>query len=75
MIPIPRGFVDAHELVPAETLFPPEALEHEKKAGDELGRLRREVDADKSHAAGRLYYKGRDAWGVPFPSHQEKIKR
>ena len=70
-IPVPRWYCDQFDIKFADELFTPEEIELEHKSGDDFGRLRAGEDRQKPRAAGRLYFKGVDAYGNEFPDHQK----
>lgn len=71
-IPIPRYFADEFSVKFADEVLSPEAISEEYKIAEEFSRLRSGEDTTKNHLAGRLYFKGEDAYGNKFPDHQRK---
>lgn len=69
-IPIPRYYADKFSLSYADEFFSEEEIDLEHKTGAEFGRQRAGEDQQKTHAAGRKYFEGIDAWGNEFPDHQ-----
>lgn len=70
-IPIPRYFADEFSIAFDKDVFNEEAILEEHKTNVEYGRLRRNEDMNKPHTAGRLYFKGLDAWGNSYEDHQK----
>lgn len=71
-IPIPRYFADSFSIAFDKDIFSEDVLAEETKANVEYGRLRTYEDVLKNHTAGRLYFKGIDAWGNPYDDHQKR---
>lgn len=69
-IPVPRYFSDTFTVQFGNEILSPEAIQQEYEAGAEFMRLRNGEDTTKNHLAGRLYFKGEDAFGNKFPDHQ-----
>ena len=74
IVPVPRYFVDAFEIVSGEDIFSPEMLREEQLQGDKFAGERSGPDQKKPHQVGKLYWRGRDADGRNFPDHQRKLK-
>lgn len=72
-IPLPRYFVESFDIKLAEDLFSDEQIQMERDTMLRFGELREKDDADKPHGAGRLYFKGLDAWGNKFDDHQKSM--
>jgi len=72
---IPRYFADQFTIAFGDELYTQEQLEIEEVSTEEFSRLRGTTDQDKPHQAGRLYFRGEDAWGNKFPDHQIQVKK
>jgi uncharacterized protein YgfB (UPF0149 family) len=72
-IPVQRYFVDGFSIKAASDLFTQDQIQNELDTGKEFARLRSTEDVDKNHQAGRLYFKGEDAWGNQFDDHQKTM--
>lgn len=70
-MPVPRYFVDSFNIEFAKDIFSVQQINEERQIMEEFGKLRSVDDVDKPHQAGRLYFKGYDAWGNKFPDHQK----
>ncbi len=76
VLPYPRGFIDNFELVDAYTLFTPEQIKEEQRAGDKFAKERVEEDPSKKRGVGRRYFDGEDIYGNKFPNpHQVRLGR
>lgn len=69
-IPVPRYYADNFAIKYADEMYSPEELEEEWAQGAEFARQRQNEDQQKTHAAGRRYFDGEDAWGNKFNDHQ-----
>jgi len=72
---VPRHFADEFSMVYADEMFSEEQITAEAATVREFSRLRGNEDKTKPHEAGRLYFRGLDAWGNPFPEHQIAVGR
>ena len=72
---VPRHFVDEFKITFADEIYSKEQIEWEYEIEREFCRARMSEDKKKSHEAGRLYFKGVDAWGNEFPDHQITTKK
>jgi hypothetical protein len=70
-IPIPRWYADQFSITYANQLYSEDEIELEHLSGDEFAKQRSGEDKNKPRQAGRLYFKGEDAWGNKFPNHQK----
>lgn len=71
-IPIPRGFVEQHELKYFLDVFSSESLDVERNEAIALSIERQTVDLDKPHFSGRKYFRGIHTDGEPYIDHQNK---
>lgn len=75
ILPIPRFFVDDFELAMAEDIFPPDEIAEERDQGIKFSEMREGPDKQKPNQVGKLYWRGVDADGNKFPTHQKTIKK
>lgn len=73
-IPIPRYFVDEHEMVDAVDYLPKDQIIVEQQCMRDFGTSREVHDRDKPHHAGRLYFNGVDVYGNKFTDHQKRVE-
>jgi hypothetical protein len=74
VIPVPRYFIDKHELKFAEELCTKEQLLEEQKAMKDFGTERSTLDKKKPHGNGRRYFDGKDIYNNIFPDHQKRVR-
>ena len=67
-IPIPRYYADQFEIKSAVDIFTEDDIAHEHQQHNEFNRIR-DLSNQKSQFD-KLYFKGKDAFGVDFKDHQ-----
>lgn len=73
-IPVPRYYVESFQLVDAKEVLTEEEIRTEIQAAADAGKERETIDKEKSHRAGRRYFRGEDVYGNKFPDHQRRVK-
>jgi hypothetical protein len=73
-IPVPRYFVENHEMIDAKDYLSPKVIEEERQISKAFGEERMGDDLKKSHKAGRRYFNGEDVYDNKFTDHQKRIK-
>lgn len=70
LLPVPRGFPDQFELADLRDLAPADVIEEELKAQTFAAFTRSQADPSQASGVGRMYMRGLDPFGHPFPEHQ-----
>lgn len=71
-IPVPRNFVETHELKHILDIFSNEQLQIELNETYALSQERQTVDLEKPHYAGRRYFNGVHTTGEKYTNHQNR---
>lgn len=74
VIPVPRYFVDKHELKFGEEVLTKEQILEEQTAMGDFGIERNTLDRKKPHGNGRRYFEGKDIYDNVFPDHQKRVR-
>ncbi len=72
LLPIPRGFPDSFKLADLRGLCPADVIAEEFAAQGFASYTRSQIDPAKPYGVGRMYLRGLDPYGHPFPGHQMK---